>query len=83
MQVNILKALDAQESIRQEIMRLKSYIDKEPEGQLKEGLSALLAGLEAARSGIYKEVEAAVVVIPKEVEKYIKAEDVIKEVVKK
>lgn len=79
MQVNILKALDTQEIINQEITRLKGYRTKEPEGQLKEALSALLTSLESARAGILKETEAAVVTIPEEAQKYVKQEDVIKE----
>lgn len=79
MQVSILKALDAQNIINAEIMRLKGYIQAEPEGQLKEELTALLTSLDAARKGILKETEAAVVKVPEEAQKYIKDEDTIKE----
>jgi hypothetical protein len=71
MEVNILEAIKIQEMVYKETQRLKSYIEKEPDGNLKDQLVALLAGTEGLAVKLQDETALSLVRLPEGADKYI------------
>lgn len=71
MEVNILEAIKIQETIYKETQRLKEYIEKEPEGNLKNQLLELLANTTELKCNIEKETALSLVKMPETADKYI------------
>jgi hypothetical protein len=72
MEINVLEALKIHDELNLEAQRLNSYIEKEPEGNLKNELLAIAAKTKELIVSIQKETESALVKIPESADKYIK-----------